>query len=156
MFENFLSFSRGGTPCHVDSFRLLLDIRVSIERMLDQRMLTTLGISFSQGSVLVQLAGGETVSQQDLAKALGCGTSRISRLVHDLPNREWVICRPGSDDRRTRNLSLTPTGLALARQIPSVLAQAGQAVLGRLSVEERRVLGASLARMLDEVRKPRR
>ncbi|WP_231716779.1 MarR family winged helix-turn-helix transcriptional regulator [Burkholderia ubonensis] len=129
----------------------MLGVYVSVKRLFNQRTLTALGIPFSHGSALVHLARSETVSCQELAGSLGCGTGRISRLVDDLENRALVVRRRNGDDRRALDLALTPAGLALAERIPSVLAEARDAVLNRLSAQERAFLKRFLYRIIGEI-----
>ncbi|KWD74778.1 MarR family winged helix-turn-helix transcriptional regulator [Burkholderia ubonensis] len=139
----------------LDGVRLMLGVHESIRRLVNQRMLTSLGIPFSQGSALAHLARGDTVSCQALAGWLGCGTSRLSRLVQDLESRALVVRGRHGGDRRELALSLTPAGLAVAERIPAVLAQAGHAVLDRLSAHERAFLKQFLYRIVEEIdRKP--
>lgn len=129
----------------------MLGVYVSIKRQFNQRTSTSLGIPLSQCCALVHLARSETVSCQALASSLGCGTGRMSRLVDDLEKRAWITRRRNDDDRRTLELALTPAGRALAERIPSVLAEARQFVLNRLSTQERAVLKRFLDRMLGEI-----
>ncbi|MBN3789779.1 MarR family transcriptional regulator [Burkholderia sp. Ac-20353] len=148
MSDVLLQTGSGSVPREADGFRMMLGVQLSINRVLNQRMLTTLEIPLSQGSALVHLARGGTMSCQELARLLGCGTSRLSRLACELERRALVVRRRSSQDRRTLDLSLTPAGLALAERVPSVLAESERVILSRLSEEERGFLKRFLHRLL--------
>lgn len=128
-------------------YRLIFMAQTTIKRVVNHTMLSTLGVSFSQGSALYQLTRGCEVSCQELSKLLGCGPSRISRLVQELQTRNFVECRREGTDRRVLQVSLTPEGRALAYRVPAVLRDAERLVLNVLSDEERRFLARFLCRI---------
>ncbi|MGU7779039.1 MarR family winged helix-turn-helix transcriptional regulator [Burkholderia sp. PU8-34] len=151
MSNELLQFGCGDALRDADGMRMMLSVQLSIRHVLNQSMLTTLGIPFSQGSALVHLARGEAVSCQELASLLGCGTSRLSRLACDLERRALVVRRRSGRDGRVLDLSLTPAGLAIAERVPAVLAEAERVVLSRLSAEERVFLKRLLHRILGAI-----
>ncbi|KVC52961.1 MarR family transcriptional regulator [Burkholderia stagnalis] len=151
MADRFSPPDRRDVSRELDAVRSILGVHASIKRLFEQATLTALGMPFSQGRALVHLARGEAVSCQALARSLGCGAGRMSRLVDDLEKRAWVVRRRHDDDRRTLDLALTPAGLALAERIPAVLAEVRRGVLNRLSAQERAVLKRFLERMLGEI-----
>lgn len=128
-------------------FRLVFRVQALVKRLVNQKMLSVLGITFSQGSALLHLARSAEVSCQELAQLLGCGTSRISRLIHDLEKRRLVESRRDGTDRRVLQLALTPDGAALAHRVPLVLRDAEQAVLAVLPGAEQRCLLKFLSRL---------
>lgn len=138
-------------PREVDGFRTMMAVQLSIRNVLNERMLTALGVQFSQGNALAHLARGDALSCQALASALGCGTSRLTRLAQDLERRGLIVRRRDGRDRRTLNLSLTPKGREIAERVPSVVEEAEQIVLGRLSEEERKFLKRFLRRIICEI-----
>ncbi|MBU7440227.1 MarR family winged helix-turn-helix transcriptional regulator [Paraburkholderia fungorum] len=128
-------------------FRLVFRVQALVKRLVNQKLLSVLGITFSQGSALLHLARSPEVSCQELAQLLGCGTSRISRLVHDLEKRRLIESRRGGADRRVLQLALTADGAALAYRVPVVLRDAEQSVLAVLPGNEQRCLLKFLSRL---------
>ena len=131
-----------------DDLRLVLRVHTLGKRVVNQKMLSALGISFSQGSALLHLARSPEVSCQELAQLLGCGASRISRLIHELEKRRLVESWRDSTDRRALQLALTPDGAALACRVPAVLRDAEFMVLSVLPDDHRRSLLKFLSRMV--------
>lgn len=136
---------------HPHELTLIFRVHSFVKRIVNQRMLSLLGISFSQGSALLHLANSPAVSCQELAQQLGCGTSRISRLLHDLEKRRLVESRRDATDRRALQLSLTPEGAALAHRVPDVLREAEHRVLCVLPNDERRCLLTFLSRLATHI-----
>lgn len=128
-------------------FRLVFRVQALVKRLVNQKLLSVLGITFSQGSALLHLARSPEVSCQELAQLLGCGTSRISRLMHDLEKRRLVESRRDGADRRVLQLALTPDGAALAYRVPVVLRDAEHAVLAVLPGNEQQCLLKLLSRL---------
>ncbi|WP_423395559.1 MarR family winged helix-turn-helix transcriptional regulator [Burkholderia sp. LMG 21824] len=138
-------------PREIDSFRTMLGVQLAVRQALNQRMQSVLEIQFSHGSALVHLARHDTMSCQALAKSLGCGTSRLSRLAQDLERRALIVRSRNSQDHRALDLSLTAPGMRIAERVPSVVAEAERVVLMRLSAEERMFLKRFLQRILGEI-----
>lgn len=151
MSDDLFRFGCGDLLREAEAFRTMLSVQLSIKRVMNHHMFKALQIPFTQGSALVHLARDETVSCQTLAKLLGCGTSRVSRLASDLERRALVVRSRNGEDRRALDLSLTPAGAAIAKRVPAVLAEAEQLILGRLSMEERVFLKRFLRRILGEI-----
>lgn len=140
----------GDASRELEGFRTMLGVQLGIKRVLDQNMLATLGIRFSQGRALVQLARGGAMSCRRLASVLGCDASRLTRLAQDLERRALIArCRDGRD-RRALVLTLTPAGMGIAERVPAVIAEAEAIALGQLTAEERMFLKRLLQRMLGE------
>jgi DNA-binding MarR family transcriptional regulator len=131
-----------------DEIRLVFRVHTMVKRVVNQTMLSALGISLSHGSALLHLARSHEVSCQELAQLLGCGTSRISRLIQELEKRRLVESRRGSTDRRVLQLSLTPNGAALADRVPAVLRDAELRTFCVLAGDDRRCLIKFLSRMV--------
>ena len=132
----------------MDEIRLVFRAHTMVKRVMNQTMLSALGISLSHGSALLHLARSREVSCQDLAQLLGCGTSRISRLIQELEKRRLVESRRGSTDRRVLQLSLTLNGAALADRVPAVLRDAELITFSVLPGDDRRCLIKFLSRMV--------
>ncbi|AFQ49945.1 MarR family winged helix-turn-helix transcriptional regulator [Burkholderia cepacia] len=138
-------------PREADGFRTMLGVQLAVRQVLNQRMQAALGVQYSQGSALVQLARCDTMSCQALAKLLGCGTSRLTRLAQDLERRGLIVRRRNDLDRRALDLSLTARGRQIAERVPAVVEEAERIVLSRLSVEERTFLKRFLQRIVGEI-----
>ncbi|MCR5893204.1 MarR family transcriptional regulator [Burkholderia sp. HAN2018] len=151
MFEQSLRSPVRDVPREVDGFRTMMAVQISIRNVLNERMLRALGVQFSQGNALAHLARSEATSCQELAKSLGCGTSRLTRLAQDLERRGLIVRRRDGRDRRTLNLSLTSKGREIAERVPPVVEEAERIVLGRLSEEERMFLRRFLRRIICEI-----
>ncbi|WP_433704921.1 MarR family winged helix-turn-helix transcriptional regulator [Paraburkholderia sacchari] len=138
-------------PREADGFRTMLCAQLAVRRVLNQRMQSALGVPFSQASALVQLARCNTMPCHALAKSLGCGTSRLTRLAQDLERRALIVRRRNDQDSRALDLSLTATGWRIAERVPAVVEEAERIVLQGLSMEERRFLKRFLQRILGEI-----
>lgn len=134
-----------------DEIRLVFRAHTMVKRVMNETMLSALGISFSYASALLHLARSPEVSCQELAQLLGCGTSRISRLIQELEKRRLVESRRDGTDRRALQLSLTLDGAALACRVPAVLRDAEHRVLSALPEDSRRCLLKFLSRMLSNM-----
>jgi DNA-binding MarR family transcriptional regulator len=69
----------------------------------------------------VALAEGR--SQSEVSRAIGLPASRIVALVDRLEERGWIERRPGSRDRRSHALHVTPTGQAIIEKVMAISAQ---------------------------------
>ena len=121
------------------------------KRLVNQRMLSELGVSLSQGSALLLLAQSPEVSFQGLAQLLGCGTSRISRLIHELEKRGLIKSWRSHTDRRALQLALTPDGAALACRVPAALHDTERQMMRVFTRPECRRLREFLARIIADV-----
>ncbi|CAN0627290.1 MarR family transcriptional regulator [Burkholderia multivorans] len=141
----------GGFAARMGELHGLLVANASFQRMLNQTLMSRLGLSVTQGSALVHLARHCDLSCQELAKLTGCGASRISRLAQELEKLRLVTVRRDSADRRVVKLALTSDGAALAYRVPESFREAECKFLARLSGEEARLLGSLLTRMADNL-----
>lgn len=76
--------------------------------------LRSAGISIAQWSLLRNIAAMAPVSVGRLAEALAMERTSVTRLVEPLVDLGWVRSSSG-EDRRIRNLELTPNGMAKVR-----------------------------------------
>ena len=129
-------------------FRFIFQVHASVKRHVSQKLFSTLGVTYAQASALVLLTRGSEVSCQELAMLLGCGTSRISRLIQDLERRQLLACSRRRVDRRELQLAITAEGAALAARVPAVMQDAERVLLRALPDEERRFLCAFLSRIV--------
>ena len=134
-----------------DDLRLVFRAHTLVKRLVNQTMLSSLGISLSHGSALLHLARSPEVSCQELAQLLGCGTSRISRLIQELEKRRLVESHRGGTDRRVLQLSLTPNGAALACRVPTVLRDAELMTFSVLPDDDRQCLVKFMSRIVSNL-----
>ena len=134
-----------------DEIRLIFRLDTIVNRVTNQKILSALGISFSHGRALLHLARSPGVSCGELAQLLGCGTSRISRLIQELETRQLVECRRGGTDRRVLQVSLTPNGAALACRVPAVFRDAELTTFSVLPDDDCQRLVKLLSRMVSNL-----
>jgi DNA-binding MarR family transcriptional regulator len=110
--------------------------------------LPTLGEEFElspvQCHVLHLIEPERPLPMRRLAETLGCDASNVTGLVDRLEARGLVQRRPSSEDRRVKELQLTPAGSRLRAELLRKIT--GQSCrLSRLSVTQQR----SLVRILE-------
>jgi DNA-binding MarR family transcriptional regulator len=103
-----------------------------------------LDVSPAQCHVLHLIEPGRPLPMRQLAETLSCDASNVTGLVDRLEARGLVERRPSAQDRRVKELQLTPTGL---RARSSLLRRMGARShpLARLSSRQQR----ELVRMLE-------
>jgi DNA-binding MarR family transcriptional regulator len=112
--------------------------RASHTRVTDA--LATIGLTPALFGVLNVLGARDGAIQQELGSAMGIDPSTMVSLVDELESAGLAKRRPHPEDRRARQVSITPKGrrrLARARELAS---EAEDEVLGGLSGTERRDL----------------
>lgn len=134
-----------------EEIRLIFRLDTMVNRVMNQKILSALGISLSHGRALLHLARSPGVSCRELAQLLGCGASRISRLIQELETQRLVECRRGGTDRRVLHISLTPNGAALAYRVPAAFRDAEHTTFSVLPDDERQWLVKLLSRMVSNL-----
>lgn len=100
--------------------------------------------------IVAVLGEGPPVSSAELARRIGAGERRTSRVVANLVRRGLVDRKPEAFDARRTLVELSRKGRALYRRaVPHALAQE-RALLSALTPVERRTLAALLAKLLRE------
>jgi DNA-binding MarR family transcriptional regulator len=84
------------------------------------RRVGTTGMAPSDAGLLRQIATSPGISQQELARRLGVGPSRVVALVDVLEKAGWVSRAPAEGDRRAHALRLTPAGQAKWEELQRV------------------------------------
>ncbi len=108
-----------------------------------------LELSPTQCHVLHLLEPGRPVPMGQLAQTLACHASNVTGLVDRLEARGLVQRRLGVDDRRVKELELTPQGSRLRAQMLRRMTT-GARPLSRLSPEQQRTLVKILEVLVDE------
>lgn len=98
--------------------------------------------------IVLQDHGGE-MHQKDIAAALSVDTSSLVRVLRLLTERGLISCRPDTDDRRAKCISLTDEGRAQALRIIGRSMAIETAALSIYSESERETLRDLLERMSD-------
>jgi DNA-binding MarR family transcriptional regulator len=123
-----------------------------IQLLLSQRgQLPVLGaaldLSPAQCHVLYVIEPGKPVPMKQLAASLSCDASNVTGLVDRLESRGLVRRQPGREDRRVKELDLTPTGAQLRAELIARMSTP-PASISRLSAKDQQELERILARLL--------
>lgn len=98
-------------------------------RVLSQQ-LSALGIPDAQWSILDNLnRSGDNISQISLAHRLGLQRSALVRVLKDMDARGWIERDPG----RSRNVTLTEAGRAMAEKVKDIARAFDEKVLVEVS-----------------------
>lgn len=110
--------------------------------------LSAIGLSGAKLAALTALAeAGESLPLGQLAERLSCVKSNITQLVDRLEADGLVARQADTSDRRSRLAALTPAGRKAAKAGAQVMGAAEREVLGRLTGDEARQLGALLGKI---------
>ncbi|WP_326568869.1 MarR family transcriptional regulator [Amycolatopsis rhabdoformis] len=104
----------------------------------------TLGLTASQGTALRELTGPLTL--RELAERMSCEPSNITFVADRLEEQGYLERHPHPDDRRAKQLVLTPEGTELRARLLELLAEGSP--LTPLSLEDKSVLKDLLSRAL--------
>lgn len=94
-------------------------------------------VSMSEHQALMELSGGEELSQTALAVRLRLEKSTISRLAAQMESRGWLERKRDTADARLVRLRLTPSGRALARDLSAFRASKLQGMLRAIPETDR-------------------
>jgi DNA-binding MarR family transcriptional regulator len=99
------------------SGRFLLEL----DRAADKLLQTQVGISYKRALFLIVLQQCGTVTQHELAAALGYSDPAVSVMVVELVKEGYVQTAPSATHKRKRLVSITPHGAAVVVQARQVL-----------------------------------
>jgi DNA-binding MarR family transcriptional regulator len=124
-----------------------------IQLLLNQRgqlpvLAAALELSPAQCHVLYVIEPGKPVPMKQLAASLSCDASNVTGLVDRLESRGLIRRQPGREDRRVKELDLTPTGARLRAELVARMSTP-PAAIGRLSARDQRELERILSRLLE-------
>jgi DNA-binding MarR family transcriptional regulator len=124
-----------------------------IQLLLSQRgqlpvLAAALELSPAQCHVLYVIEPGKPVPMKQLAASLSCDASNVTGLVDRLESRGLIRRQPGREDRRVKELDLTPTGARLRAELVARMSTP-PAAIGRLSARDQRELERILSRLLE-------
>ncbi|WP_051771613.1 MarR family winged helix-turn-helix transcriptional regulator [Saccharothrix sp. NRRL B-16314] len=111
---------------------------------LTARALTPYGIEGRELGVLLTLAGGEPMSQQQAAQRLGIDRTTMVALLDALEGKGLVSRHPDVEDRRRNVVELTDSGQDTLRRATEATDEAERAFLASLSPQAAQDLRDSL------------
>lgn len=93
-------------------------------------------LSFEQFVILNKLNSNSNVIQQDLANYLQKDKSVIVRQINELLEREFVTRLVSNEDKRKKNLILTPNGFEILNQLKEIASEVSKQLLSELNETE--------------------
>lgn len=103
--------------------------------------------------LLLTIAADPGLTQRLCAERMGLDPTTFGRLVDQQEAQGLLRRAPHDSDRRAHALHLTPAGQARAQTARTRIAAIEEAILSRLSPEERAALDRGLAALARELRK---
>lgn len=110
------------------------------------------GLKIAEWRIIAVLAHAEPLTQFGIAQATEMDKITVSRAVRTLMERGLVTRAVGEADARERQVRLSAEGRQLHRDIAPLALDAERELLGALSIEEREVLMAALAKLKEASR----
>ena len=136
-----------GQPPACGAWDLLIQLLLSQRGQLPV-LAAALELSPAQCHVLYVIEPGKPVPMKQLAASLSCDASNVTGLVDRLESRGLIRRQPGRQDRRVKELDLTPTGARLRAELVARMSTP-PAAIGRLSARDQRELERILSRLLE-------
>ncbi|TPI43847.1 MarR family transcriptional regulator [Mesorhizobium sp. B3-1-6] len=103
------------------------------------------GLTRPEWRTLSGLGERGTMTATELGEQSAMHKTKVSRAVAELERRRWLVRTPDENDRRVEHLALTKAGLAAYREMVPLAKMFEQALLGRLSAEERTAIAKGVA-----------
>ena len=120
------------------TYELLENCQIKIERTAHQLKLTV-----AEFKLLRSMKRDEKLSAGDLAKRLGLSSSRITRIIDGLVQKNMVRKEVGGRDRRVVDIQLTPFGVDTREQLKEMYISVHQDILNLLPTDaSESVIGA--------------
>lgn len=91
---------------------------------------------FEQFVILNKLNSNSNVIQQDLANYLQKDKSVIVRQINELLEKEFVTRLVSNEDKRKKNLILTPNGFEILNQLKEIASEVSKQLLSELNETE--------------------
>lgn len=114
--------------------------------------LKTIDLTYAQANVLLQLKVAKSLSQDELCKRLLLDKARVSRLVKQLEEKNYVNKNVSAIDRRIFEISITQKGMLMLDDILTILEDSNEYVLKGLSENEVNQLMMTLDKLVDNVK----
>lgn len=129
------------------TYDLLVRIALVLEDG-DQQALREFGMNSTQFAALQLLNPHEGQRLVDMAEALLCERSTITRIIDKFESEGLAQREDDPDDRRTQRVTLTSAGVKLQRRSRDAHEQSIRRRLGAISLKEQRQLSATLEGLL--------
>lgn len=114
----------------------------------------SLGLTRAQWRVIATIRVNEGLSQSDVASQLEVSNVTASRIIDKLEERGWIDRRPHPEDRRARQLYLTPAATPMLHLLSEIGGSEEDVALAGLSADERLVLDGLLVRIIANMADP--
>ncbi len=95
-----------------------------------------LGLKLAQHDVLMSLLHTTEKTQQQLAETSFVTKSHMSAVLADMEQLGWISRTGSASDKRSKSITLTPTGLALAHQAFAVQAEVVRTMMAPLTPQQ--------------------
>jgi len=101
-----------------------------------------------QYSALLAVEMNSGIDQTTLVNMIALDRSTIGSVVSRLESKKWIKRAAGSDDRRTKRLTVTPQGRKVLREIDASVMAAQRLILAPLRPAERPLFMSMLKRLV--------
>jgi DNA-binding MarR family transcriptional regulator len=108
-----------------------------------------LDLTYAQSQVLFHVADHEGCHMGDVAKAYGVTLPAVTHIVDRLEEKQFLERSHDPADRRVYVLELTKSGRALVQELHGLQMRGVEAVLRRMSVEDRQRVIKGLEALVD-------
>ncbi len=109
-------------------------------------------IAVAEAHALMELARAEPLSQNDLVARLRLEKSTVSRLVHQMEQRGWIVRSRSPLDGRMAQLHLTEAGRTLTRELAEARRAKFARILAAIPEEQRANVLESLTILVEAMR----
>ncbi|MBH0231581.1 MarR family winged helix-turn-helix transcriptional regulator [Halobacillus yeomjeoni] len=109
------------------------------------------GLTHSQAKVIYYLANHGQQTQTDLQKKLHIKASSMNGVIDSLLKHERIKKRSSSKDKRSKEITLTPSGEDLYDRIVQIIQSMEEQLSYGLTEQEKEVMVATLKKMKDRM-----
>jgi MarR family transcriptional regulator, lower aerobic nicotinate degradation pathway regulator len=102
-----------------------------------------------QFSALVAIRENPGIDATRVSDLIYFDRATIGNVLERLENKGWISRKPGTHDRRTKHLFLTPNGELVMRKIEATVPRVGERILGALAPSDRKLLLKLLYRLVE-------
>ncbi len=102
-----------------------------------------------QRRVLAALSHREAISQRELMEQLEVKAGSLSEILGKLESRGLIVRKQNEEDRRNRDLSITPAGRQALEELSAQYRESAQGLFSGLEAGEREQLAALLSKLLE-------
>lgn len=85
--------------------------------------------------VLYALDGQETMTQKEICNRTGLTKQTVNSVIRSLKNNGYVVLLPGSGDRREKQVAMTETGAAYAKELLTPLKELERSVFNIIGAD---------------------